>query len=106
MEKGNRLSHQDETYRAMASEISNNWTDHYPRSNIIWLTYIMKKFINSRPLRKVTRESSSVRALLQDYVSLLFKTKSMYQFISQIYQKPELNLHVPIVIGSIDRNNV
>ena len=100
--KSNRLSHQDQTYRGMATEVKNDWPNYYPRTNLVWSIYIMKKFLNCRPLRKdMYKESSLVRNLLRAYVSIMFDMGSMHQFFSFIYQKPELNRYVPIKMEDI-----
>lgn len=89
----------------MASLIQDNWLNSFPRSNLIWSIYIMKKFLNSRPIRKDRYKSSgSVRSLLSAYISIMMNMESMHQFFSFIYQKPELNRYVPIKMEDIPFN--
>lgn len=103
--KKNPLSHQDETYRGMASLIQDNWLNSFPRSNLFWCIYIMKKFLNSRPIRKDRyKNSGSVRNLLSAYIKIMMNMESMHQFFSFIYQKPELNRYVPIKMEDIQFN--
>lgn len=98
----NRLSHQDETYQAMAKEVKSNWSGHYPRTNIYWCIYIIKKLLRSKTLRKnMARDAQQVKSMLSLYIKHLSCSKTMYCFFMHIYYRPELNKYVPIKINTL-----
>nr|XP_046917386.1 LOW QUALITY PROTEIN: uncharacterized protein LOC124497752 [Dermatophagoides farinae] len=105
----NQLAHQNETYKAMASEVQTDWLGFYPRTNMFWLIYIIRKF--GRIMRKqyqqrqYTSDWYQVRSILKCYIHSLFKMNDLKTFYRKIMIRPQFNLIVPIRIMTMNDSN-
>ncbi|OTF73699.1 hypothetical protein BLA29_013570, partial [Euroglyphus maynei] len=92
----------------MASEVRTDWQGFYPRTNMFWLIYIIRKFV--RIMRKQhphqQRNSSEwfqVRSILKCYIHSLFKMNDLKTFYRKVMIRPQFNVVVPIrMMGTID----
>ncbi|KAH9418719.1 Serine/threonine-protein kinase haspin [Dermatophagoides pteronyssinus] len=107
-ENNNQLAHQNETYKAMASEVRTDWIGFYPRTNMFWLIYIIRKFgrimrkQQNQQQRRFSSEWFQVRSILKCYIHSLFKMNNLQTFYRKVMIRPQFNLLVPIRRMAID----
>ncbi|KAF7495161.1 Serine/threonine-protein kinase haspin [Sarcoptes scabiei] len=107
---------QDFIYEQMAQTIKNDWSEFFPKTNVLWIKYVIYKLqkslsnrikmnrtdhrissANEQNKRTLSNEMAAHR-LMEEYNQIIDKCSSSYDFFRNIINRPSLNNLVPIMI--------
>ena len=122
--KAKNMRNQDMTYQHVANLVKDDWTNFYPKTNLIWIKYIINKVLKAKvfeeakltdvlvvapvdkanktkPKKKVKKtvikENDQVFQILHQYLALLDKCSNVQTMFNQIVKDSKLNDCVRII---------
>lgn len=82
------------SYEQMGKLVEDDWSHHHPRSNTIWIQYIIRKLVNENILtepREAFREHSrQVVEVLWLYHELMDESVDLFSAMQTIMDKPRI----------------
>lgn len=92
---------QDQCYEQMSQWIAHQWQNFFPKTNLLWLKYVIHKLLRAKPLRSpdetVAAPSAKVKQVLEQYYSLVDQFPNCTSCLNAIIRDPTLNDCVKIL---------
>lgn len=84
-EAGKKGDYQFDIYRYMKEENNNNWQVFTPKTNVLWLDYLMDKLINVKKYRSRNKEHKKMLDILKDFHPFVKAAPSVSSLVSSSF---------------------
>lgn len=95
---------QDKCYVQMSQLINKKWGHFFPKSNLIWIKYVIHKLLRSKaieaPTEDMARLSVKVKVILHRYNQMMDKFSNSNQCFNHILDTAFLNDYVKITVDN------
>lgn len=100
-EEKKKMRMQDISYKAMSEVIDGDWGNFYPKTNLIWMKYIIYKLLKSEaitnPKPNLAKEAEQAKAVLNGLDALMDKCSNSLKCFNAIANDHQLRECVRII---------
>lgn len=97
-----KMKMQDVVYHKMAKIINNNWQMFFPKTNLLWIKYVIYKLLKAKCLHsnstQFSEERTEVYKMLMEYDNIITNCATSFDCFNQIFNHHSLNKSVRIII--------